>query len=110
MAPPSTVQLSPSAAPSWLQFHEAFESCRLCPERVRFSCGRDESSSAVRADGRETVRELRREHGGLPVILCSGYDVLDRADRFAGLDFSGYLQKPYRLEDLVQSLRRALGG
>ena len=60
-------------------------------------------------DGRETLRELRRLRADLPVVLCSGYDVLENADRFAALDFSGFLQKPYRLDDLAQALRRALG-
>ena len=60
-------------------------------------------------DGRETFRELRRLRADLPVVLCSGYDVLESADRFAGMDFSGFLQKPYRLDDLARALRRALG-
>jgi PAS domain S-box-containing protein len=59
-------------------------------------------------DGRETFRELRRLRADLPVVLCSGYDVLESADRFSGMDFSGFLQKPYRLDDLVRVLRRAL--
>jgi len=60
-------------------------------------------------DGRETLRELRRLQAGLPVVLCSGYDVHESADRFADVGFNGFLQKPYRLDDLAQALRRALG-
>jgi PAS domain S-box-containing protein len=63
-----------------------------------------------RMDGSETFQELRRANAGLPVILCSGFDVLESRERFAGLDFSGFLQKPFRLDDLAQALRRALGG
>lgn len=42
-----------------------------------------------RLDGRETFRELRHLRADLPVVLCSGYDVLASADRSVGLDFSG---------------------
>jgi PAS domain S-box-containing protein len=62
-----------------------------------------------RMDGCETFRELRRLRADLPVILCSGYDVLDDAERFAGLDFGGFLQKPYRIAELTDVLRKALG-
>ncbi len=60
-------------------------------------------------DGRETFHELRRLRPDLPVVLCSGYDVLESADRFTSMDFSGFLQKPYRLDDLARVLQRALG-
>jgi nitrogen-specific signal transduction histidine kinase/CheY-like chemotaxis protein len=60
-------------------------------------------------DGRETIRELRRLRPDLPVVLCSGYDVLESAGRFTDLAFSAFLQKPFRLDDLAKALRHALG-
>jgi len=62
-----------------------------------------------RMDGREACRELHRRRPQLPVVLSSGYDVHEGADHAAGLPFSGYLQKPYRLADLARVLRAALG-
>jgi signal transduction histidine kinase/CheY-like chemotaxis protein len=60
-------------------------------------------------DGEETLRGIRAISPDLPVVLCSGYDVFERQGRFADLPFSGYLQKPYRLDELQRALRRALG-
>jgi PAS domain S-box-containing protein len=63
-----------------------------------------------RMDGCETFRELRHLRPDLPVILCSGFDLLGSEDRFPGLDFSGFLHKPYRIAELTEALRKALGG
>ena len=63
-----------------------------------------------RMDGREAFLELRRLRADVPVILCSGYDVHESAEQFADLAFSGFLQKPYRLEELKAVLKNALGG
>ena len=62
-----------------------------------------------RMDGEATLREIRRIAPGLPVVLCSGYDVCERRERFADPAFSGFLQKPFRLADLERALRHALG-
>ena len=61
-----------------------------------------------RMNGLEAFHELRRLRGDVPVILCSGYDVKQSAEQFSGLDFSGFLQKPYRLEELKAVLMKAL--
>jgi hypothetical protein len=45
----------------------------------------------------------------VPVILCSGYDVRESAEKFSGLAFNGFLQKPYHLEELKGVLREVLG-
>ncbi|HEY5999934.1 MAG TPA: ATP-binding protein, partial [bacterium] len=62
-----------------------------------------------RMDGEETLRRIRATLPKLPVVLCSGYDVLERQGRFAELAPSGFVQKPFRLADLQRALRRALG-
>ena len=62
-----------------------------------------------RMDGEATLRGIRASAPDLPVVLCSGYDVLERQERFADLPFSGFLQKPFRLAELEQALRHALG-
>ena len=62
-----------------------------------------------RMDGYEAFRQLRRLHADVPVILCSGYDVQQSAEQSTGMAFSGILQKPYRLEELKEVLRKALG-
>ncbi len=62
-----------------------------------------------RMDGHETCLALRRLRADVPVILCSGYDVRESAEKFSDLAFNGFLQKPYRLEELKSVLRKVLG-
>ncbi len=59
-------------------------------------------------DGYEAFLELRRLRVDVPVILCSGYDVQQGAAQFPDMAFSGFLQKPYRLEELKTALRKVL--
>lgn len=61
-------------------------------------------------DGEETFRELRRVDPQVRVVMSSGYSESEIAPRFAGKRLSGFLQKPYTLETLIQCLQGALGG
>ncbi len=56
--------------------------------------------------GVETGAALRRFDPAVPVILTSGYseDLLREGDGFVG-----FIQKPYRIEDLSTQLMRILG-
>lgn len=63
-----------------------------------------------RMDGWETLTALRRLAPGIPVILSSGYD---QTQVMAGDHPEWpqvFLGKPYRLADLDDALRQALGG
>ncbi len=60
-------------------------------------------------DGEEAFRELRRIRSDVCVVLSSGYNEQDATNRFAGKGLAGFIQKPYRLEDLALVMRRALG-
>lgn len=59
-------------------------------------------------DGEETFRELRRLKSDVRVILSSGYNEQSATHRFAGKGLAGFIQKPYRIQELVDVLRRAL--
>ncbi len=59
-------------------------------------------------DGEETFRELRRIDPKARVIMSSGYTESEITPRFAGKRLSGFLQKPYTLDTLIQRLRDAL--
>jgi len=59
-------------------------------------------------DGEETFREIRKVRSDVPVILSSGYSGKEVSRRFSGKDIAGFLQKPYRSEELVTAIRRAL--
>jgi two-component system, cell cycle sensor histidine kinase and response regulator CckA len=59
-------------------------------------------------DGVETFKELRRRRNNVRVILSSGYSEQEVADRFRGAGLSGFVQKPYRFNDLKQKLAEVL--
>jgi len=61
-----------------------------------------------RMSGLTAYQELKRIRPDVPVILCSGYGEEDATNRFAGQKLAGFLHKPYTLEELKQSLTRAL--
>jgi PAS domain S-box-containing protein len=60
-----------------------------------------------RMDGEETFRELRRLNCAAPIIITSGYSEHEVAERFAGRDVAGFLQKPYRMDNLKRILKNA---
>jgi PAS domain S-box-containing protein len=63
--------------------------------------------------GEEVFRELKKVRSDVCVILSSGYDERDATARFTGSGLAGFLQKPYRGDDLaakVQAVLEAHGG
>ncbi|WP_089958288.1 response regulator [Lentzea xinjiangensis] len=58
--------------------------------------------------GEEVLAELEREGLTVPVVLTSGHDRTALERRFAGHEVAGYLQKPFRLEQLDETVRAAL--
>ncbi len=63
-----------------------------------------------RMSGQETYRELRALSAETPVILSSGYDAMQAAERFNEEGLAGFIQKPYRARDLREKLREAIEG
>ena len=61
-------------------------------------------------DGAATLRELRRIRADVPTILMSGYAERDATTRFDGERLAGFVQKPFRLATLAQSVKQALEG
>jgi two-component system cell cycle sensor histidine kinase/response regulator CckA len=58
--------------------------------------------------GDEVFRELRRIKPDTKVILTSGYGEMESVRRFPGRRPEGFIQKPYRLSQLVETLREVL--
>jgi len=58
--------------------------------------------------GDEVFREIRRIRGDARVLLVSGYTEDDAIDRFAEKGLAGFLQKPFKLVDLRDKLRKIL--
>ncbi|MBE7558982.1 response regulator [bacterium] len=60
-------------------------------------------------DGEETFRELRHIRPDVTVVLSSGYNEHEATHRFAGKGLAGFIQKPYRMDELARAVRQALG-
>lgn len=60
-------------------------------------------------DGAETLREMRRIRGDVKAILSSGYNEQSAIGQFADQGLEGFIQKPYRFDDLVVVIRSVLG-
>ncbi|MBI5949561.1 MAG: response regulator [Chloroflexi bacterium] len=52
-------------------------------------------------DGEETFRALRAIDPGVRVVVSSGYSEQDTTARFAEACPAGYIQKPYRIDELL---------
>ncbi len=60
-------------------------------------------------DGAETFRQMRQLRPDVRVILMSGYSEYDATMRFAGKGLAGFLQKPFRPQELARLLERTDG-
>ena len=60
-------------------------------------------------DGLLLVREARRMHPTLPVIIITGYSSEGSAIEAVNLGVVGYLVKPFRVPQVLSAVARALG-
>ncbi len=58
--------------------------------------------------GFEVMEDIQRMDPEMPVIACSGYFQEDARDLCQAIGFTDVLQKPYSLEHLVATVRRAI--
>lgn len=61
-------------------------------------------------NGEEACGQLRKIRGDVPIILSSGYGEGELASRFIAEGTVEFLQKPYRMDALLDRLRIMLGG
>lgn len=61
-----------------------------------------------RMTGEEAFREMRLIHPGVRVLLTSGYNEQEATTRFAGKGLAGFIQKPYRPQELLTQIRAIL--
>jgi two-component system, cell cycle sensor histidine kinase and response regulator CckA len=59
-------------------------------------------------DGEATFRELRRVDPKVRVLLMSGYSEADATERFSGTGLAGFIQKPFRVPELLGRINDAL--
>jgi signal transduction histidine kinase/ActR/RegA family two-component response regulator len=60
-------------------------------------------------NGDVAFREMHKIRSDIPIILSSGYNPQDVRARFAGKGLAGFIQKPYQLADMIETLRSVLG-
>jgi PAS domain S-box-containing protein len=56
-------------------------------------------------DGEEAFRQMRHMHPGVRVLLMSGFNEHDATSRFAGKGLAGFVQKPFEIDALMNSVR-----
>jgi PAS domain S-box-containing protein len=61
-----------------------------------------------RMDGVSAFHEMKRLKSDVRVILSSGYNEQDAVQRFSGEGLAGFIQKPYRLNELKEKVARLL--
>lgn len=61
-------------------------------------------------DGRETLAHLQRLQPDIRVLMSSGYDEQHATNHVAGGGRVGFIQKPYRAEQLLEHLQSVLAG
>jgi DNA-binding response OmpR family regulator len=54
------------------------------------------------------LRELRNQAPDIPVLIMSGFTDEEVATRFEGIGASGFIRKPFAVQDLTAQLRRLL--
>jgi len=59
-------------------------------------------------NGEETYRRMRAIDRSVPVLLMSGYSEHEASTQFGGQGTSGFIQKPFRLDELKEAIRRVL--
>jgi len=59
-------------------------------------------------DGQETYHELRRIDSTVAIVISSGFGMQDASRRFRDDPPDGFVQKPYRVDELMRAVRRAL--
>jgi len=59
-------------------------------------------------DGKEALTEIRKIDKDIPIIITSGYCEHDIISKFSDEKISGFLQKPYNLEDIISAIENAV--
>lgn len=95
---------------SVLEAADGVEAVRLFREHHEKIAGVVLDLKMPRMDGKQAYQELKRISAAVPVVLVSGYAEQDALAGLAQETPAGFLQKPYRLSTLRETLRQVLPG
>ena len=60
-------------------------------------------------DGLSLIKEARRLHSDMPVIIITGFSTESSAIEAVNMGVTGYLTKPFRVPQVLAAAARALG-
>lgn len=60
-------------------------------------------------DGRETLQKIKAVNANTPVVMTSGYSEQECLAKLEGLNFDGYVRKPFSPEELIHHVNAATG-
>jgi two-component system cell cycle sensor histidine kinase/response regulator CckA len=60
--------------------------------------------------GNETYKKVKEINPRIKVLLCSGYSIDGEAEQILRLGCDGFIQKPFRIEELSRVIRDILEG
>lgn len=61
-----------------------------------------------RLSGTETFAALQQLDASVPILLCSGYSEAEATAAFAGKGPAGFVQRPFRGQDLLDALEHII--
>ncbi|MEV6244163.1 response regulator [Lentzea sp. NPDC051838] len=103
-----TVSLLEELGYTVLQASDGSEAIEILRERSAEISAMLLDHSMPGLSGGEVLAQLESEGLKVPVVLTSGHDRTSLERRFAGHDVAGYLQKPFRIEKLDETVRAAV--
>jgi CheY-like chemotaxis protein len=59
--------------------------------------------------GIEATRIIRESHPDIPILAVTAHAMKEDQQQCLAAGMNDYLSKPYRIEEIVQALKRALG-
>lgn len=54
--------------------------------------------------GMDLAKEILHVRPDLPVLVCSGWQTVEEDEQFRAIGISGFMFKPYSLEDLIKAI------
>ncbi len=64
--------------------------------------------SMPRMDGKEAFQHIRSINPNIPILLSSGFNAQEATTNLTGHNLTGFIQKPYRKDDLLKVIQQAL--
>jgi len=61
-----------------------------------------------KVNGLDVLKSIKEKHPDLPVIMVTGYKSVETASEAAQLGASGYIVKPFKTDEILESVRTHL--